>query len=75
MIPECSLRACAPRSRPTSIPTSAETLGAAQAVREVRAGGGGLAARIALGFPVGGYQDELTAALAAHLAAAGIARR
>ena len=50
-----------------------DTLGAAQAVREVRAAGKGFTARIALGFPVGGYQAELTAALRAQLAAAGIA--
>jgi ATP-binding protein involved in chromosome partitioning len=50
-----------------------DTLGAAQAVREVRAAGEGFTARIALGFPVGGYQAELTAALRAQLAAAGIA--
>src|ERR1700719_2216073 len=50
-----------------------DTLGAAQAVREVRAAGAGFAARIALGFPVGGYQAELAAALAGALAAAGIA--
>src|SRR5205814_5848617 len=50
-----------------------DTLGAAQAVREVREAGEGFRARIALGFPVGGYQAELTAALVGHLAAAGIA--
>jgi ATP-binding protein involved in chromosome partitioning len=49
-----------------------ETLGAVQAVRELRAAGGGFTARIALGFPVGGYQSELGEALTAHLAAAGI---
>jgi ATP-binding protein involved in chromosome partitioning len=50
-----------------------DTLGAAQAVREVRAAGKGFTARIALGFPVGGYQAELTAALSGQLVAAGIA--
>src|SRR5207253_1919747 len=50
-----------------------DTLGAAQAVREVREDGEGFRARIALGFPVGGYQAELAAALVGHLAAAGIA--
>src|SRR6202140_5781118 len=50
-----------------------DTLGTAQAVREVRAAGEGFTARIALGFPVGGYQAELTVALRAQLAAAGIA--
>ena len=49
-----------------------ESLGAAQALRELSAAGDGFAARIALGFPVGGYQDELTRALAAHLAGAGV---
>ena len=54
-------------------PYLGETLGAAQAVREVRAAGaGGYTARLALGFPVGGYQAELTAALDRQLAAAGI---
>jgi len=50
-----------------------DTLGAAQAVREVREADEGFRARIALGFPVGGYQAELAAALVGHLAAAGIA--
>src|SRR5262249_26842929 len=49
-----------------------ETLGKAQAVRDVRAEGQGFLARIALGFPVGGYHAELSAALSRHLAAAGI---
>jgi ATP-binding protein involved in chromosome partitioning len=49
-----------------------ESLGAAQAVRELRVTGEGVTARIALGFPVGGYQAELTAALSGQLAAAGI---
>ena len=50
-----------------------DTLGAAQAVRELRAAGEGFTARVVLGFPVGGYQAELTAALRGQLAAAGIA--
>lgn len=49
-----------------------ETLGAAQAVRELHEGGKDFRARIALGFPVGGYRADLTAALAGQLAAAGI---
>src|SRR2546423_6353348 len=49
-----------------------DTLGTARAVREVRAAGGGFTARIALGFPIGGYQAQLTAALSGQLAAAGI---
>jgi ATP-binding protein involved in chromosome partitioning len=50
-----------------------EPLAASQAVREVRPAGAGFAARVVLGFPVGGYQAELTAALGGQLAAAGIA--
>jgi ATP-binding protein involved in chromosome partitioning len=53
-------------------PYLGETLGAHQAVREVRAAGDGYAARVALGYPVGGYEAQLGAALAAQLAAAGI---
>jgi ATP-binding protein involved in chromosome partitioning len=53
-------------------PYLGETLGSAQAVREVRASGEGFVANLVLGFPVGGYHDELRTALAAHLAAAGI---
>jgi ATP-binding protein involved in chromosome partitioning len=48
-------------------PYLGESLGAAGAVREVSARGAGYAASIALGFPVGGYQSELTAALQQHL--------
>lgn len=54
-------------------PYSGESLGAAQAVREVTATEPGWAVRIALGYPAGGYHDELTAALTAALAAAGVA--
>src|SRR5579862_8637843 len=53
-------------------PYLAETLSSAEAIREVRALGKGINARIALGFPVGGYGPELTAALRAHLTQAGI---
>ena len=53
-------------------PYLGESLGAAAAVREVRAGGTGFTARVALGFPVGGYHAQLEAALVATLAAAGI---
>jgi len=53
-------------------PYLGETLGSAQAVRGVRAEGKGYAAEIVLGYPVGGYRDELAAALAAELARAGI---
>jgi len=53
-------------------PYLGETLGSAQAVREVRATGPGFAAQVVLGFPTGGYQAELAAALGRQLAAAGI---
>jgi ATP-binding protein involved in chromosome partitioning len=53
-------------------PYLGETLGAAQALRDLKTDGSGFTARIALGFPVGGYRDTLTAALSAQLAAAGI---
>ena len=53
-------------------PYLGETLGAAQAVREVRATGAGFSAQVVLGFATGGYQPELAAALGRHLAAAGI---
>jgi len=72
MIPESSVEAVRAALEAYADPYLGETLGAAQAVREVRALGGGLNARIALGFPVGGYQAELTAALTAHLGARGI---
>src|SRR5215471_14837272 len=54
-------------------PYLGETLGAAQAVRDVRAAGSGFAAQVVLGFPTGGYERELVAALNGQLAAAGIA--
>jgi ATP-binding protein involved in chromosome partitioning len=54
-------------------PFLGETLGAAQAVREVNESATGLTATVVLGFPVGGYETELTAALTQALAAAGIA--
>ncbi len=53
-------------------PCLGDTLGAAQAVRSVEMRGTRAVAKIALGFPVGGYAGELGAALAAHLEAAGI---
>ena len=53
-------------------PYLAETLSSAEAIREVRALGKGISARISLGFPVGGYGPELTAALRAQLTQAGI---
>jgi ATP-binding protein involved in chromosome partitioning len=54
-------------------PYTGQSLAESQAVREVKpTADGGFTARIALGFPVGGYQDELREALTDHLAAAGI---
>jgi len=53
-------------------PYLGETLGQAGAVRDVALQGGRYQARIALGYPVGGYREELAAALEAHLAAAGL---
>jgi ATP-binding protein involved in chromosome partitioning len=54
-------------------PYTGQSLAESHAVQEVKPGAdGGFAARIALGFPVGGYQDELREALVDHLAAAGI---
>jgi len=54
-------------------PYAGQSLAQAQAIRDVQAvAGGGFTARIALGFPVGGYQRELGEALARHIAAAGI---
>jgi ATP-binding protein involved in chromosome partitioning len=53
-------------------PYLGETLGKAQAVREVTPAADGFSVRLALGFPVGGYEEELQEALRAHLAAQGI---
>jgi len=53
-------------------PYLGETLGSAQAVREVRATGAGFSAQVVLGFATGGYQPELAAALGRQLTAAGI---
>jgi ATP-binding protein involved in chromosome partitioning len=44
-----------------------EAFGSAAAVRQVSAGANAYVASIALGFPVGGYQAELEAALQQHL--------
>src|SRR5690349_21382359 len=49
-----------------------EPLSAAEAVRDVRVTGGRAAAQIQLGFPVGGYREEMQAALQVHLRAAGV---
>lgn len=53
-------------------PFLGESLGAAQAVQEVTSASGVVTVRIRLGFPVGGYRDELAAGLKKHLADAGI---
>ncbi len=53
-------------------PYLGETLGTAQAVKEVRVTGSGVTAQVVLGFPTGGYQAELADALARQLAGAGI---
>jgi ATP-binding protein involved in chromosome partitioning len=53
-------------------PYLGETFGNAGAVREVSARGKGYWASVALGFPVGGYHAELTAALQQHLANEGV---
>jgi ATP-binding protein involved in chromosome partitioning len=51
------------------------TLGAAGAIESVNADTDGLVVRIALGFPVAGYREELALALAGHAAAAGLPDR
>jgi ATP-binding protein involved in chromosome partitioning len=56
-------------------PYLCESLGEAGALRELAAQGEGYRARISLGYPVGGYQPELAAALAQHLTARGLAAR
>jgi ATP-binding protein involved in chromosome partitioning len=56
-----------------SDPYLGETLGAAQAIREVRVVGETVSARVALGFPVRGYEAEMADALRSYLAAQGIA--
>jgi ATP-binding protein involved in chromosome partitioning len=72
MIPESSVEAVRAALEAYCDPYLAVTLGAARAIREVRPEGDGVRARITLGLPVGGYQEELTAALRAHLQAQGI---
>ncbi|MDA8347733.1 MAG: iron-sulfur cluster carrier protein ApbC [Pseudomonadota bacterium] len=49
-----------------------QTLREAGALRELSAVPDGYAAQVVLGFPVGGYQEQLAAALSAHVAAAGV---
>jgi len=53
-------------------PYLGESLGSAQAIREVRSKGAGFSAQVVLGFPTGGYQAELATALGRTLADAGI---
>jgi ATP-binding protein involved in chromosome partitioning len=53
-------------------PYLGETLGAARAVHELTGDAGGYTAKIVLGYPVGGYQEELTAGLNGALSAAGV---
>jgi ATP-binding protein involved in chromosome partitioning len=53
-------------------PYLGEAFGSARAVTEVSARGSGYIASIALGFPVGGYEAELAAALQQHLRNEGI---
>ena len=73
MTPEASLDAVRATLDAYTDPYLGETLGAAQVVRELTGdGGAGYTAKIVLGYPVGGYRDELTAGLKAALAAAGI---
>jgi ATP-binding protein involved in chromosome partitioning len=52
-------------------PNLRQTLGEAGAVVAMERRGAALALQLELGFPVGGYEAELGAALRAHLAAAG----
>jgi len=54
-------------------PYAGQSLADAGAIRDISASpDGGYTVRIVLGFPIGGYQKELTEALAAHSTAAGI---
>ena len=53
-------------------PNLGETLGQAGAIRDLAPQADGYRVRVALGYPVGGYREELAAALQAHLAAAGL---
>jgi len=52
-------------------PYLGQSLGEAQAVESAELKGDRAHVRVALGFPVGGYQDEFTRGLASHLAAGG----
>ena len=72
MIPDSSVAAVRTALEAYTDPYLGESLGAAQAIREVRVVDEKVSARIALGFPVGGYAGEMGAALAAYLAQQGI---
>ncbi len=52
-------------------PYLGESLGAARAIDRVTVGSDGAVVTLHLGFPVGGYRQELTAALTDHLATSG----
>jgi ATP-binding protein involved in chromosome partitioning len=73
MTPEETLSSVRAALEAYADPYLGETLGAARAVREVRATGPGFTAQVVLGFPTGGYAQELSSALEQQLAAAGIA--
>jgi ATP-binding protein involved in chromosome partitioning len=53
-------------------PYLGDTLASAQAVRAVESRGERAVAKVVLGYPVGGYADEFTTAVATQLRAAGI---
>src|SRR5689334_10197487 len=53
-------------------PYLGETLGGAKAIRDLTTSGDKVHAKIALGFPVGGYHDEFVAGLLQHIAASGL---
>jgi ATP-binding protein involved in chromosome partitioning len=72
MTPEQSLEAARLALEAYIDPYLGETLGKARALRELRAVPEGFAATVALGFPVGDYQQELAGGLARQLSAAGI---
>jgi ATP-binding protein involved in chromosome partitioning len=53
-------------------PYIGESLGDARAVKSVTAGEGRIVVALRLGFPTGGYEQELTESLSEHVAAAGV---
>jgi len=56
-------------------PYLGQTLGTARAVEIAELKGDQAHVRVVLGFPVGGYQEEFSRGLAAHIAAAGCPAR